>query len=617
MPDVRSLSVLPKAKRGGSNMSCNINERLILDYESVCVDIENVLSDIQKIRTEKLFGKLFGKKVIDQIKDYEIAIKKRLYDSFNLVVIGDFKRGKSTIINALLGENIVPSAVTPETVTINKLSYGDKEAIVAVLTNGRKVTLSAEEIKRAEIENLIRQLPAPIDYIDIKVNHELLSEVSIIDTPGIGDLLQRFDAQVADYLVNADAIMYIISARSPLSYSEQMFLSSCITEQSFARTLLVVNMSDTLETEQNIEKVRDLTIHRASAISDNLSVFMISALDELCRKQGKKRPEPKLEDLLQNNFSEFTLALEHDIIMQKEIIKSMRSITLSKKLIEDVLTRIKLVRTSLGTSIEKLAACEEEYINQNNDLFSMIEKHKKSLAADIDSMRCESRKWMSEFLDKVKEEINTTASIMEIADLERYFQFYMMDTIKNAVLECVQYHQKQITDKISVTAKIVAQEVTKSTFGQLDVQFAECIKDISWTSADSTLFVGGLFVDMTGLSMVIGPLYLVGQAIAGVVRQKKMKGKQAEFIEPILVEYPMIVLEILAKIDTIYKDISNSAIAKLDELYVEQMELSKDAILQARKVKLDESLKAEEVEEYLNDLQKSVVDISELLSKYD
>jgi predicted GTPase len=238
----------------------NIDDRIILDFDSLSEDVEHLLSDINSMRSEKMFRKSLGADFTQKLKDYNTSVKKRLYGTFNIVIIGDFKRGKSTLINAIIGEDIAPTAVTPETVTINKLSFSETPGAEAVLKNGKKVSLSYNELNRKAIEQIAEKLPTEIDYIDIKANAEILRNISVVDTPGVGDLLKAFDQKVADYLVNADALLYVISARSPLSITEQAFLSSAILPQSFSRIFAVVNMADTLETIENINKIAGLTL---------------------------------------------------------------------------------------------------------------------------------------------------------------------------------------------------------------------------------------------------------------------------------------------------------------------------------------------------------------------
>ena len=273
-------------------MIVELNERIVIDYQKVCDIVRQVLEEMRELRADSFVRRILSPKDLDAIRQWESLLQKRLEEPFSIVIMGDFKRGKSTFINAILGKQVVPSNVTPETVTINRIFYGEESAREAVLTNGMHIRLETEELGRAQLEQLMQRLPAPIEYIDIHEPLEMLRELSIVDTPGMGDLLKQFDEQVHNYIVRADAVIYIASALSPLSETEQTFLSGILQPQSFSRLFLVVNMADCLENSEDIERVKNLVLERVRAVSMNAAVFAVSALDELCRKTEKKRPKP-------------------------------------------------------------------------------------------------------------------------------------------------------------------------------------------------------------------------------------------------------------------------------------------------------------------------------------
>lgn len=598
-------------------MSENINTRISIDYESVCAGIENILKDVDSLCAERYLARALGDAVIRNVRDRGEAVRKRLYGTFQLVIIGDFKRGKSTLINAMLGEAAVPTAVTPETVTINRLSFGETLRTEAILKNKKRVSLSQSELSREALEEIVKDLPAPVDMIDIRLNHELLRDISVIDTPGMGDLMKSFDEQVADYLVNADAVIYVISARSPLSYTEQTFLSSTVMPQSFSRIFLAVNMADTLETEENLQKMKTLVESRAEAISDKIYVQVLSALDEYCRKQELPRPAPQLAQVLEDNFLEFETALQNDVFLQKDVIKSARGVALTRGLLGEIDARIRLVQNSLRAGVEKLERCEGSFQDQDQLLHRSIEKHKESISGDIQEMKEEARNWLREFLERLKGEIEQLGGTAPVSDIQRYFQFYLMDSIKAAILSCTQRHQKEIGDRLSDSAKSISGELSQTIFGSIQTQIAECIADISWTNVDTAMFAGDVALSMSGLSGVLGPLYVVGQAVAGVVRQKTLSHRQADMTAPVLQAFHTIVSGVIESVDTIYGQMKKNALSKLDELYQNQVEASSEAIRNARQIAADESMKVQDAQDALDDALRVSASCMEQLREYD
>lgn len=292
-----------------------------LNFTSVEETIGEILDDLRAMRQEENFPKTLGSSAVEGIREGESDAHKRLSGPFLLVVAGDFKRGKFTLINALLRLRAVPTAVTPETATINHLFYSAVPAVRALLKNGRQVALSREELSRDRLTEVMRHLPAEIDQVEIYEDAELLKQLSIVDTPGVGELLREFDERVAQALARADAIVYVVSAKAPLSLTEQQFLSAWVPN-SFSRLLVALNLSDCLETPENITKVKKLVSERVRLFYPNSEVFAVSALDEACRIEDLDRPEPDLSEGLEHGFEALRSALECDILLQKDIIRA-------------------------------------------------------------------------------------------------------------------------------------------------------------------------------------------------------------------------------------------------------------------------------------------------------
>jgi len=593
-----------------------LDRKMTLDFDTVCHDVEGVLDDVRGIMNERYFALALGNDAVRKLKEYPVAIRKRLYDAFNLVVVGDFKRGKSTLINALLGDNIAPTSVTPETVTINKISYAEEPKAEAVLKNGRRAKLDQAELKREEIEKLMKEFPAQIDFVDLKVNNDMLKDVSIIDTPGVGDLMKRFDEQVTDYLVNADALIYVISARSPLSLSEQSFLSSSVMPGSFSRVLLVVNMADTMDSQEDIEKIQAFIAEKVTAISPNIYIYPLSALDEYCRKKGLKRPNPAMAATLETQFYAFENSLQNDILLQKEIIKSSRGIALTSLLLENITARIKLLESTLQQNVQKLSLNENSYREQNDALMKSINEHKASLCNDIEDMKLEARDWMSEFLARVRAEINAIGSNASVSDLERHFQFYLLDMIRDGVQACVSFHQKDISDRVSAEMKAFAGEIVESRFGSIDASISSCINDVSWSSVDTFTSKFMVASELAGVNL-LGPLVLLGQTIAGFIRQGVVSKKQDDFLAPIIQGFDMFSNDVMNKVNDTYEQLKNNAVNKLDELYQDQINASNEAIEQAKKITQNEEVKKEEIISYMDSLLINLSSMREVLKKFD
>ena len=588
------------------------NDRRIIDFEEVKTILQQTAEELHLICRDSPTKKLLGEVLIRRIEDGERMLRRRLTEPFHLVVTGDFKRGKSMLINALLGRETVPTAVTPETATINEISWGEEPSCEAVLENGRRIRLSPEDIRRDSIESLKKELPSPIRFVRLRENIPLLKDITLVDTPGTGELMQAFDSQVSAYLAGADAVIFVLSARSPLSLTEQAFLSSSVRPRSFSRVLTVMNQCDCLDTEEDILRVRRLVQERISEILPDTGVFAVSALDELCRKTGAQRPAPELERFLETQFLAFEDALQNDILLQREVIQSERCIAAAKAVLLDIESQLRLLRQSIKAGTEELEQRESELTGENSRLLDDMEAQKQALAQSVDSMYLTADQWLLDFLARLKAEIQAIRSTAGISDLERHFQFYMIDMVRQAVHSCVQVHQAQISDQIQSSLKLFGRRLALEAASETAVGVEAALPDALWTGSDTVMFFAG---DFLGLNESLGLFYVIGQAIAGFVRQKSMKEKQKDFLGPFLSGYDSFTLEVSESLKKAYDKLKLAAVNKLEELFRSRMESSLDSIRQARDILKSEGLRREDALASLEDLEKEILKLQSELEQ--
>lgn len=591
------------------------NDRRIIDFEEVKTILQQTAEELHLLCRDSPTKKLLGDVLIRRIEDGERMLCRRLTEPFHLVVTGDFKRGKSMLINALLGRETVPTAVTPETATINEISWGEEPSCEAVLENGRRIRLSPEDIRRDSIESLKKELPSPIRFVRLRENIPLLKDITLVDTPGTGELMQAFDSQVSAYLAGADAVIFVLSARSPLSLTEQAFLSSSVRPRSFSRILAVMNQCDCLDAEEDILRVRRLVQERLCEILPDTQVFAVSALDELCRKTGAQRPAPELERFLETQFLAFEDALQNDILLQREVIQSERCIAAAKAVLLDLENQLRLLRQSIKAGTEELEQRESELTGENSRLLDDMEAQKQALARSVDSMYLTADQWLLDFLARLKAEIQAIRSTAGISDLERHFQFYMIDMVRQAVHSCLQVHQAQISDQIQSSLKLFGRRLALEAASETAVGVEAALPDALWTGSDTVMFFAG---DFLGLNESLGLFYVIGQAIAGFVRQKSMKEKQKDFLGPFLSGYDSFTLEVSESLKKAYDKLKLAAVNKLEELFRSRMESSLDSIRQARDILKSEGLRRGDALASLEDLEKEILKLqSELEQAFD
>ena len=583
----------------------DITEREVsMSYAAAEPDIESVQSKLKSLLANKPLCKILGEEFSQHLRDWDTAITKRRTEAFSLVVLGDFKRGKSTIINAILGKSIAPVNVAPETFTINSISYGEIPKAEAVLKNGQRISLSADDLVREKLEKLMRAFPDTLDYIDIRDNAEILKEIRIVDTPGLSDL-DCLDKQVQDYLVNADAVIYIASALSPFSESEQFFLASHIRPLSFSKLYVLVNMIDAMNTQEDIEKIINRVSERCEAIMPNAFVYGVSGIDEYRRKIGLNRPDIKgFQEFYENEFLKFEMSLKREIILQKDIIRTQRVLTMLNLMIKDTASRIRMIYDMMAMDRKKLDDISQSIEHECSTLASALESKKPKILLSITEMQQEAEQWMYGFFSKLREDILESRNTTSPEDIDKHFYSYLVDKVGEAYRRCLDIHGQRLV----------------SIIGQLGAELSKKL-GIAALAGDTGISIAESFDD---LNMLVSKS-VMGAASAGsndafpngtMSSFKKIlhKKRQTDIIDTALENYDDIRNSTLKDLKAAYTAMEETAIKQLDNLYQTQVDVSRDTLNHAMEMSSD--ISSASVRKYLEDAAEVLKDAARIIMKY-
>ncbi len=182
-----------------------------------------------------------------QALDEVLGIKEKLgAGQIQVVVMGEFKRGKSTLINALAGRPVLPMGVVPLTSVVTVVHRSERETAVVEYLDGRRQDVPHERVQDFVTEELNPRNERKVDRVSVGLNSPLLREgVLLVDTPGVGSVYRHNTEVTQRYLPQADAVVLVLSSDPPISQSEVEFLHSV---RRWARKLFVVlNKADYLD----------------------------------------------------------------------------------------------------------------------------------------------------------------------------------------------------------------------------------------------------------------------------------------------------------------------------------------------------------------------------------
>lgn len=266
-------------------------------------------------------------------KSKELA-EKLQNQQVTISVIGQFKRGKSTLVNAILEDEILPVGIVPVTAAVTEIKYGEKSLDV-LFNNGVVKPVAAEDlhIYINEQENPGNKLG--VRSVTMYTPSEFLKGgITFVDTPGVGSVHQNNTDAAYAFVKESDAVIFMLSVDSPINQIEIDFLKNA--KEYASKFYFAVNKVDMISDE-------DLQIYLAYCEKllkdimevDKVTIFPVSSKN----KVGL--------DVLKDTIS---YDCQHSI---KEILEQ----SVKKKLadmMDEALKQIKLYRNALSMPIEDL-----------------------------------------------------------------------------------------------------------------------------------------------------------------------------------------------------------------------------------------------------------------------
>ncbi|MEG5055859.1 MULTISPECIES: dynamin family protein [unclassified Microcoleus] len=265
---------------------------------------------------------------------------------FRVAVVGEFSKGKSTLLNALLGEEIQPVRDIPCSGTVTVLKYGPQQRVICKYKDGREEEISPEqyqdkasiseeaalgsfgdEIVKSEIEEIIFEHP----------NLELCSNgVEIIDTPGLNEHAER-TLVTEQVLKTTDAVIFLTNAQNVLTKTERELLLDLKNklnpgkdDEAAKNIFVLVNFADLLRREGSRQQVKGKVenfVKKPNFIAGENRIHFVSAQSALnAILDGTENEYVK-------SFQDFTKSLEQFLTVERGAIALNQSAAGIKQII--------------------------------------------------------------------------------------------------------------------------------------------------------------------------------------------------------------------------------------------------------------------------------------------
>lgn len=362
-------------------------------------------------------------------------MKERLQNHvFSVGIMGEFRRGKSTVINALLGQKIVPSDIVPCSATLNYVRWGtDKDAQI-YFKDGHVQTVDVEDLSDyvTKITEESAKMAESVDYAVVHYPCQFCQNgVQIVDTPGLNDD-DRMDAIAQDVLPTLDAIIMVLVADSPFSKSEAEFVRNKVMTSDLGRIIFVVNKIDAIDEDDRERLLKDIrkriqnsVLEKTEAVYGKdseeykntknklgeIKLLPISARDAL---KGKlKNDRSKLEE---SGYPEFEAMLCKLLTEERGMLELIQPIN-------KVQSAAKEAIASIDMRLQAMNIASEDYEKIQRESMETIQENRRKKKEEIKALKAKGKTLYAELLPsidssygQIEEEIAASVQNIEIAE---------------------------------------------------------------------------------------------------------------------------------------------------------------------------------------------------------
>ncbi len=324
-------------------MASSVQSSLISDYVQLKGDLSECIEDMLAIGNIR-------RSPCEELRD------KIRTDTFNLVVVGQFKRGKTSLINALLGNEILPVSVVPLTSIVTIMTYGEALRVRVYFNDDRTAEISPESIHEYVTEKGNPKNAKDVREVVLTYPSSYLRDgVRLIDTPGVGSIYQHNTDIAYRYLPKSDAALFLLSVDQPMSKSEIDFLHD-VKEYS-NKILFLLNKADYLCENDLRESIEFSKNALKETMGAEVKLFPVSARlalegslsksDEMVRKS--------LLPVFTNELHKFLVEEKGNLLILSAANNLLRMLSQAKLELE-----IKSLTTPLEELKEKIRAFEDK-----------------------------------------------------------------------------------------------------------------------------------------------------------------------------------------------------------------------------------------------------------------
>lgn len=478
--------------------------------------IFNLTSDLNKLREHCVYLKLDKSvELIDEVLD------KVANDSFDIAIVGEFKRGKSTLINSLLGKDVLPTDILPCSATLNRVTYSITPLVKIEYKDGH-----TEEIDINRLPDYVTKLTEESEKISETIREATVcypinfcrNNVDIIDTPGLNDDQNMTDVTLS-ILPQVDAAILVIMAQSPFSDFERDFLENKLLVSDLGRVLFVVTGIDRCD-EDEAERVLKLIEDRIQKYILKKAEKTLGADSEEFSVYKKKLGKPKVfgvsakqalkakvrgdhELLERSRFPEFEKELERFLTEDRGAVFLQIPVNRILRTTEDILKSIEIHEGALKMKKDDFHQKMQDATKELNQL----KARKDSELAKIDQASLIAYKHTLPFIDNLWQDMKVAAG-----EVIENFELSVDDIDKGKLDNTQQRLMEAVTQELKAKGQLLAETIQQKIEKELN---AESLRLMSFSEDVASVVenIHGMFFANTQQQKTTGEVVAAAAAV--------------------------------------------------------------------------------------------------------
>jgi hypothetical protein len=323
------------------------------------------------------------------------ALTRRAHESrFHVAVIGQFKRGKSTLVNALLGADLLPTGVAPVTSVVTLLRWGAHPRITVHHRGSPAETASLDRLGDFITEAGNPENRREIALVEIEWPCELLhSGLCLVDTPGVGSTVAANTKEAHAFVPQIDAAVVVLGIDPPISGPERELLLELAVEP--VPLVVVVNKADVARSGDLAAGIDFSRRILADALGTDPPLVALSARQA---REGESLPDGRVRGGVDD-----LVAMLRDLADRRGAALARTALARGeRRLLVGLLQALQAEHQALSAPVERIADAEKTLGRQLDRIYAFADGLPDRLRGGLERFRRQLEERRDEFIGQVK-----------------------------------------------------------------------------------------------------------------------------------------------------------------------------------------------------------------------